>query len=314
MKTNHPHKTANVLPRMLSGFLGIALFIGGFTPLTRVGPASAEVDIQQDERFTWYVAPPLGGDDANDCTSPSMPCATINAALNKDAFYPGDTVMVAKGTYTGSGNSVVLIESDVRLSGGWDLKFVTQIYKSRIDGENARRGIGIFSNYTVHIENFEIVNGFSTYDGGGIYNSGNLFIQDSIIKNNEGLSGGGIYNSKILNARNIIIDQNIADYLGGGLFNGDIGNVTIKNSAITRNYITGFGAGIYNKHLMYLNTVTISGNWTDYITGGAGGGDKSLCRRLDRQQFNHHGECSRTWGRDQPIRGRDQFAEQHPGR
>jgi hypothetical protein len=85
----------------------------------------------------WYVAP--GGDDGDDCLSPATPCATINGAIAK-AIY-GDTVLVATGTYTGTGNEVVLLNNNVTLSGGWDDTFTTQSGTSTIDGEDARRGI-----------------------------------------------------------------------------------------------------------------------------------------------------------------------------
>jgi hypothetical protein len=54
----------------------------------------------------WYVAPT--GDDANPCLSPESPCASINAALNKPGFVPGDTILVGAGTYRGGRTSIQL--------------------------------------------------------------------------------------------------------------------------------------------------------------------------------------------------------------
>ena len=48
----------------------------------------------------WYVAP--GGSDSNACTSPGAACATINGAIAKAS--PGDTIYVATGTYTDTGD------------------------------------------------------------------------------------------------------------------------------------------------------------------------------------------------------------------
>ena len=52
----------------------------------------------------WYVAP--GGSDSHDCLSPGSThaCATINGALAKATS--GDTILVATGTYTGTGDQV----------------------------------------------------------------------------------------------------------------------------------------------------------------------------------------------------------------
>ncbi len=50
----------------------------------------------------WHVAP--GGSDSNSCLSASTPCATINGAIGKASG--GDTIYVAIGTYTGTGDEV----------------------------------------------------------------------------------------------------------------------------------------------------------------------------------------------------------------
>ena len=70
----------------------------------------------------WYVAP--GGDDSNDCQSSDTPCASINGAIAKASG--GDTIYVAVGTYTDTGDQVVWLNKDTTLSGGWDETFTTQ--------------------------------------------------------------------------------------------------------------------------------------------------------------------------------------------
>ena len=87
----------------------------------------------------WYVAP--GGSDANTCTAPGAPCASINAALNKPGFIAGDTIRVASGTYAGTGDQVVLLDKNATLSGGWNADFTTQSGASTINGQGARRGV-----------------------------------------------------------------------------------------------------------------------------------------------------------------------------
>ncbi|MCI0477464.1 MAG: hypothetical protein L0Y55_14555, partial [Anaerolineales bacterium] len=92
----------------------------------------------------WYVAPPPAGNDSNDCATVTTPCATINAALNKPGFVAGDTVRVAVGTYTGTGDQVVLLNKSATLSGGWNSAFTAQTGMSTIDGERVRRGISVY--------------------------------------------------------------------------------------------------------------------------------------------------------------------------
>lgn len=46
----------------------------------------------------WYVTET--GDDSSDCLTTNTPCASIMEALTKPAFAPGDTILVAEGSYT----------------------------------------------------------------------------------------------------------------------------------------------------------------------------------------------------------------------
>src|SRR3954469_13319154 len=100
----------------------------------------------------WYVAP--GGKDSKSCSSPKTACATIRGALSKPGFAAGDTLRVASGTYTGSGDEVILLDKDVILSGGWNTAFTAQDGMSIVDGQRARRGITINNGVTVSIERF----------------------------------------------------------------------------------------------------------------------------------------------------------------
>jgi ribosomal protein L24 len=96
------------------------------------GAASVTFSLQN---VAWYVA--TTGSNSNNCQTPTTPCASINGALSKTAFTAGDTVLVATGTYTGSGSQVVLLSKDARLL-GVEPAFSTQDGLSTIDGKNAR--------------------------------------------------------------------------------------------------------------------------------------------------------------------------------
>jgi hypothetical protein len=118
----------------------------------------------------WYVAPT--GTDTNSCAEPALPCLTINAAITKAVS--GDIVQVAVGKYTGTGESVVLVNKNISLQGGWDPAFTEQIGVSNIDGENARIGVYINESMTAVIDRFAIRYGSSAGDGGGIHSRGLL--------------------------------------------------------------------------------------------------------------------------------------------
>jgi uncharacterized repeat protein (TIGR01451 family) len=247
----------------------------------------------------WYVAP--GGSDGNDCLSygPTYACATINGALGKPGFEAGDTILVATGTYTGTGDQVVLLDKDATLSGGWNANFTAQSGASTIDGEGARRGITVNSGVTAVVEHYAVQNGSSDF-GGGIYNydgtatlnnstvsgnmatgwlgSGGIYNQyGALTLNNSAISGnaasnaygsGGIYNNGIVTLNNSTVSSNVGEFYGG-IFN-DGGSVVLNNSTVSSNTGDSFGGGIFNRGTVTLNNSTISNNSANDSGGGIG--------------------------------------------
>jgi hypothetical protein len=216
------------------------------------------------DNLVWYVTP--GGSDSNDCISPTNACATINEVLSKPDFMWGDTVRVSAGFYSGDGDEVVLIDTDVILSGGWDADFTHNNGRSTIDGVESRRGMNVLDFRTVHMEHFGIQSGSADY-GGGLRNQGVLTLYDVVISaNNTVGDGGGIYNNGILTLDNCNVNGNTAS-TAGGIYNS--GTMTLYESTVDENTGSGTGGGIYNYHgPLHLIGSTVSGNTTE---GGGGG-------------------------------------------
>lgn len=264
--------------------LALAAMVLAFQPAAAGGP--------------WYVAPPPGGDDGNDCLNAATPCATINGALNKPGFVPGDTVLVAIGSYMGSGSEVVLLDKDAILSGGWDGDFGVQSGMSTIDGEGLRRGISVTGGVSASGHRLIAQNGFglgggvlndrgtltltesiisgnaSPEDGGGIFNNGVLVLNNSTVQDNTAGpfgSGGGIdaHGTAVLN--NSMVRGNSAPGGGGGGIDVE-GFVTLNNSAVVGNISSGGGAGIaVNGFTLTLNNSTVSGNTVTSESNRGGG-------------------------------------------
>ncbi|MBN2002043.1 MAG: DUF11 domain-containing protein [Anaerolineae bacterium] len=234
----------------------------------------------------WYVAP--GGNDNNNCLSSTTACATINGALDKPDFIAGDTILVATGVYTGTGDQVALLNKSVTLSGGWDASFTAQDGTSTIDGEGARRGIRVETIIgpisTVIIERFVVQNCSCQCFGSGISNEGFLTLNYSTIKNNvtvvDSGNGGGISNSgstSELTLNNSTVSGNIAE--GGGGIDGN-GIIVLNNSTVSGNTARGgcggisFSGGTYQS--MTLNNSTVSGNVSENIGGICSNGGSTL--------------------------------------
>jgi uncharacterized repeat protein (TIGR01451 family) len=207
--------------------IGVALIAvsSALQPISAAGP--------------WYVA--LGGSDNNTCLSSTQACASINGALNKPGFVAGDTILVATGVYTGTGDEVVLLNKSAILSGGWDATFTAQSDLSTLDGQHARRDVTVFSNAGATVDRFIITNGYSDY-GGGLSVSGTLTLTASVIAGNgAGHSGGGIS----IDASNVVLNH-----------------VTVSNNT------SGYGGGINVSGTLTLTDSVIIGNWGLYTGGG----------------------------------------------
>jgi hypothetical protein len=145
------------------------------------------------------------------------------------------------------------------------------------------------------------ISGGSSFQGGGIYNSGNLTIHDSTISGNTATakgggiqstagsylsiydstisgntaaySGGGVYNCGVLTASQSNVTGNAAGEGGGGIGNGAYCGATLTISECT---ITGnsseFGGGIYNQGYtsspLTVTDCTITGNTAGFGVGG----------------------------------------------
>ena len=228
----------------------------------------------------WYVMP--GGHDTDDCLSPSTACASLSAAIGKAEG--GDTVFVATGTYTGTGDEVARLDKNLTLSGGWSDAFTVQESTSIIDGETNRRGVTVGSGVTATLVRFVIRRGMGFGTGGGILNGpasaltldvctlsenlatiagggianaagGTLILNDCTLGGNtSGISGGGISNDGTLTLNTSTVRGNIANQ-GGGLFNNGFGVATLVDSLVTENSAMS-GAGILN----LFGSVTLRGS------------------------------------------------------
>jgi len=198
----------------------------------------------------WYVSA-SNGNDANNCLTVATPCATIQKAADMAAT--GDTIYITAETYTGSGESVVMILKTLELVGGWDNSFTYREGNTRLDGQNTIRGITVsLSESTdqppsaVKISNFEVFNGKSQF-GGGVF----------------------VWSNTAVTLQNLSIHNCSATY-GGGVYLFKSGYVNLFNSTITHNQATSQGGGVYslssNNDLRF-NNVTVVYN-SAYLYGG----------------------------------------------
>jgi parallel beta-helix repeat protein len=220
----------------------------------------------------------------------------------------GDTIYVARGTYTGTGSAVVTITQSITLAGGWDgapngdVVRDPDAYPTTLDGENARRGVYISGYVTPRLDGFIVTGGNATglggtpYDqdaGGGIYSEyASPIISNNVITDNLGSSGtstygrgGGVHlanaSATSLISGNLIISNTAStgdNGYGGGisLYESNVTiceNRVISNTGSTADNGHGGGGGIFvsDHHLWIVNNI-IQGNTASEVMAGRGGG------------------------------------------
>lgn len=105
------------------------------------------------------------------------------------------------------------------------------------------RGIYVNSNATVSISGVTISSGVASENGGGIYNKGNLTLDNVIVNNCNAKYGGGICSEGSLTMNDGAVTNNTASNSGGGIHN--TGDATLNNVNIEENTAQNSGGGIY---------------------------------------------------------------------
>ncbi len=224
------------------------------------------------------------------CTQ-NDPCTLHTAMMQAN---DGDTVYVAQGTYTDTGEAVVQVTKSITFYGGWDgaasgpVVRDPESYPTILDGENTRRGVdldGRLGTITPTVDGFVIANGNAAHAspnsgrGGGIHSMGATpRIAHNVITNNvagpsdaDGRAyGGGIYlnnvdGTAVITANRIVSNVANADGhgRGGGIYLSDApaaqvaNNVVLSNTAVLTGDNRGYGGGMA---LSSSPDVTMTGN------------------------------------------------------
>ena len=191
----------------------------------------------------------------------------------------GGTVNIANGNYKGVDNTKITINKNITIIGQSQTDTI-------INGTDSAWIFKIQSGVTVTIENLTITNG-NAYNGGTIYNDGNLTVKGSIFLDNTADSdnyleypvdgfGGAIYNNGTLIVDDSNFTSNYAVYGGGAIYNE--GDLTVTGSTFIDNHVfqTDYGGGaILNRGTLAITGSSFIKN-DAYAAGGAIYNDETL--------------------------------------
>ncbi|HPQ41250.1 MAG TPA: right-handed parallel beta-helix repeat-containing protein [bacterium] len=193
---------------------------------------------------------------------------TIQAAITAAA--PGDTILIADGTYSGPGN----INVD---PAGKDVIIQSENGPGAciIDCGNTARAFYIHSGESnaFVIDGLRIINGYDSLAGGGIYcrqYSSPIITNCEFIDCVSGDDGGGIYITFHCNplVSNCLFQNNTAVY-GGGLAVGSSSNVTVTGCVFQDNIGTqGGGLRVSGNQPVSVSGCTFTNNSASALGGG----------------------------------------------
>ena len=220
------------------------------------------------------------------CATELKTC-TLRAAIQEANEQGGGTITLNPGTYTltiAPNNALPLaatgdldVYGELTINGGGADKTI-------VDGGGLDRVFAMQVASRVTLSDLTIRNGQALPgdDGGGVWNSGALTMENVTVSGNKTRSdatlsadapGGGIFNAGTLQLRNCTITGNTAADMGGGIHN--TGLLTVLQSTIAQNTAsTDRGGGLSNFNVAVVVFSTISGNQATGNGGGVENGGK----------------------------------------
>ncbi|GGA16094.1 DUF4347 domain-containing protein [Okeania sp. KiyG1] len=198
------------------------------------------------------------------------------AIIEANSTPEDDTIQLTAGatynlTISGSDEDAAATGDLDIVAGGGEITVISQGEEKAVIDAGGATGINdrvfhVLEDAALQLENLEITGGFlAGSDGGGIYNSGTISINDSTISGNFGNTlGGGILNSSgTVSISNSTISDNSASLNGGGISNS-FGTANITDSTIGVDSITDFVPG---QDIILLDKSTFTEITSDSGTG-----------------------------------------------
>lgn len=219
--------------------LVIMVLLGFFIVLTSVSSVSAS---------TVYVN--TTGDDTNGNGSAENPYQTIGKGIS--SVEENGTLQIAKGNYSGTGNTNLTINRNMTIIGQNQNKTI-------INGTGTNWIFYIDSGVNVTLINLTLTS-TTTGNGGAIYNKGNLTVSNCTFTNNTAANGAAIFNyNGTINVNGCTFANNVANTIGGAIFNYK-GTINVNSCTFTGNAADEAAGAICNNGNLTATNCNFTGN------------------------------------------------------
>ncbi len=163
---------------------------------------------------------------------------TIQDAVDVGEF--GDTILINDGTYT--------LTNEISVNYTLIIKSVNGPNATIVDGNDSNRCFNITAPISIY--GLTITNGYTTFNGAGIYCSDNSTIVSNCIfdSNHADINGGGLYKGKAVDCT---FNENIANSYGGGTYSSIATNCTFNKNSATQDGGAAYSGTVYNCYFSY---------------------------------------------------------------
>ena len=151
-------------------------------------------------------------------------------------------------------NAIVLNEGELSVD--------STVFASNIVNANSV----IFNNGIADITSSNFTENINYGNGGAIYSTNSLNINNSVFTENEGINGGAVYSTGKLQVLNSTFEDNTANGYGGAIYSEN--ELEVFNSTFTGGFAEIDGGAIYNNNIATVNNSTFIAN----DASGKGGG------------------------------------------
>ena len=221
------------------------------------------VDFEEDIRPS-HQGYDIGADEIGGCfvRNLSLPEDIYgNPQLVIDLALPGDTIQIDGLCFGVNGRVVnattvsqtIFISKELTIDGSWDSPFLSDGRSAVLDARMMGRTVYVHEGISVTLQSITLVYGdaiqsglLASGEGGNIYNTGDLFLNNVEVYSGTAVHGAGIYNAAMgsLHLQYSEVATNTASVNGAGIYHaGDV--LIVEKNDIYNNQASSNGGAIY---------------------------------------------------------------------